>query len=59
MNKRFTEFLYQLTEENETLEKKVKNLEVTLKEMFIQRHQYLDQIRDLKKKLSILRKKSK
>jgi len=59
MNKRFAEFLYQSTEENETLEKKVKNLEVNLKEMFIQRNQYLDQIRDLKKKLSILRKKAK
>ena len=59
MNKRFTEFLYQLTEENETLEKKVKNLEVNIKEIFSQRYQYLDQIRDLKKKLSALRKKTK
>ena len=51
--------IIKLTEENETLEKKVKNLEVNLKEMFIQRYQYLDEIRHLKKKLSALRKKTK
>ena len=59
MNKRFAQFLYDLTEENETLEKKVKHLELNIDEMFRQRYQRLDQIRDLKKKLSALRKKTK